>query len=448
MNTIRRLKEEKGFALVLSIVIMAAMTAIGLAAITTSNTEMLIARNQVESRTAFYLAEIGIEEAIARMDLKEDNSNHIGETNATKENRIDNPDTATLSTHNLVNNTDLLGLENLGGTYTVDIAYARESVDTWCRDDPDDATDDTDSCANNEILVYCVDFIGVATPGVPGSCERALPIYVLTSEGETTNGAKSSIRSYVTSSMLNVVPPGNTILFSEGSIYMQGAGGITGDIASYGMDTAGPNGAIDNDCVDPCFDVSSTLATWNPPYGPGDMDCYIGLCIMDGSINSFADYVTEHTSASVIQLPEAGQTYGEVCSTSTADDWGPHACDGNESVLVVIDNGDGAGGSNGAAKLVSNTMGRGILVVTGDLELGGGVVWEGMIYVMGKLKVSGTNTIFGTAMIQGDGVDMSGNEASADVYVVGSLNVYGSVEVATSVLDGVGMPKVLRWSKI
>src|SRR3990170_8734506 len=62
-------KDERGFVLVLAIIIMAAMTAIGLAVVTTSTTDVMIARNEMESKKAFYLAQSGLEEAMGRMNL-------------------------------------------------------------------------------------------------------------------------------------------------------------------------------------------------------------------------------------------------------------------------------------------------------------------------------------------------------------------------------------------
>ena len=65
------LGSQKGFALILTLIIMAAMTAIGIAAVTTATTDMLIARNEVEAQKAFLLAEQGFQEAIARLDPSE-----------------------------------------------------------------------------------------------------------------------------------------------------------------------------------------------------------------------------------------------------------------------------------------------------------------------------------------------------------------------------------------
>ncbi|MBI5560739.1 MAG: pilus assembly PilX N-terminal domain-containing protein, partial [Deltaproteobacteria bacterium] len=88
MKLIDKIKDERGFALVLSLVVMAAMTAIGIAAVMTSTTDMLIARNDREAKTGFFLAESGIEEAIGRMDLAMSHARYVGESFAERQTRI------------------------------------------------------------------------------------------------------------------------------------------------------------------------------------------------------------------------------------------------------------------------------------------------------------------------------------------------------------------------
>ena len=66
---------------------MAAMTAIGLAVVTTSTTDVMIARNEMESKKAFYLAQSGLEEAMGRMNLLAANARFVGENSAQKTQR-------------------------------------------------------------------------------------------------------------------------------------------------------------------------------------------------------------------------------------------------------------------------------------------------------------------------------------------------------------------------
>lgn len=63
------LKNEKGIALVLSLMVLAALTLIGIAAIMTSSLEMNIAGNEKVAIQAQYASEAGIGEAIGRLNL-------------------------------------------------------------------------------------------------------------------------------------------------------------------------------------------------------------------------------------------------------------------------------------------------------------------------------------------------------------------------------------------
>jgi hypothetical protein len=169
MKVLGTIRGEKGFALVLSLVVMAAMTAIGIAALTTSTTDMLIARNEKEAKQAFFLAETGIEEAVGRMDLPGSHSKYAGEKSAQRIARRDGAPT--------FNNSDFdstgLGLTGTGGSYDVDFSYALEGADTWCNDAPAG-----NGCSNNEIVLYGQDF-GFSGTGVPVT--GLLPIYLVDS---------------------------------------------------------------------------------------------------------------------------------------------------------------------------------------------------------------------------------------------------------------------------
>ncbi|MCK5236657.1 MAG: pilus assembly PilX N-terminal domain-containing protein [Deltaproteobacteria bacterium] len=441
----RFIGQEKGFALVLTIVIMASMSAIGIAAITTSNTDLHIARNQKEARVAFFLAEMGIDEAIARMDLNGDDPRFIGETTDDKSDRMDGL-IDELTSNNYVSSADL-GIADIGGTYEAFIDYAKESQKTWCRDSPT-AADDADHCSDEELIVYCEEFMNSGTDTVPASCNFAVPVFVIESTGATSSGTSVTLTAYVTASIWNVLPPGDTILFSEESIEVAGVGcnedsggKIIGRVASTIDNVCGCltpiEDAADAGVDDPCDDVSGVSISddWND----GDMNCFIGICMNE--IANYADVVETQAGTNAITYhPGTGDAsdWGQVCSDATDPDHTAHICDSKESKIVVIEN-DGAG----PAKLLSAT-GRGLLIIQGDLELAGNLVWEGMIYVMGTLKITGDVTVYGTLMIDGDDDNDVGDD---DVWVNGSLAVYGSSEVATSVIDGLGVPRVLRWTR-
>ena len=423
--------DERGFVLVLAIIIMAAMTAIGLAVVTTSTTDMMIARNEMESKKAFYLAQSGLEEAMGRMGLSATggvlNPRFVGENSAEKTARkADTPPYDydyggdDFESHSGAN---ALSPAGLGGTYAVEVDYAREAADTWSYNNPADASDDADEVANNEVVLYCFDYYFVGT-GVPTNCTAGQPVYKIRSTGTTSAGTRAVVVAYVASSMLNVLPPGNTILFTEGAI--NGGNNIGGLFASDEGVVAGCDTA---ECI--ANNKSGTVA-----WVDGGMQDYIGVDVNE--LKNMADLTWDQGAGSP-QIPSDLTTgFNTVCSTNpagaTQDDINLHICD-NEAKITYIDN------VGKEADWAGITYGRGILVVTGDLRISGTVLWEGMIYVMGKLTVSGTVNLFGTIMVDGD----NDTAQDDDFLVNGDLNVYGSIEVAEAVGDIVGAPKIVRW---
>lgn len=425
----KKIGNERGFALILVIMIMAAMTAIGMAAIMTSTTDIFIARNEKESKTAFYLAETGMEEAISRMDLMGSNARFVGENAQERKVRVYGAAGTSYAGDNFTSAD--LGLSDLGGTYSVAIRYALEDAGTWC---------DADGCGNGEIVLYNRNF-GFGGYGVSTSGAQAIPVYRIESTGTTTSGTPATIRAYATPSILNVVPPNDTIMFVEGGISIGGNGSVNGRIASLEELVGGSHGCQAADwCQDVSAETIAKLATMSPVWQEGDMDDYLGMSV--NTLRSYADAPAPYSqsgAAAATYNPGsgAGSEWGQVCSPLEDDAEQDHICD-KESKLIYIDN---AGA--GPAKVQSNTTGRGILLVTGDLELAGGMVWEGLIYVMGTLKINGDLTVWGAIMV--DGNDAAGD--MDDVQVNGGLKIQGSIPVASSVGDSVGIPRVLRWTR-
>ena len=168
MDFMEKIKDEKGFVLVLAIIIMAAMTAIGLAVVTTSTTDVMIARNEMESKKAFYLAQSGLEEAIGRMNVLSANARFVGEDSGQKAYRktgvcvgtCANPsyDGQTFYSHSGAN---ALSPAGLGGTYEVRVDYAREAAETWCNNAGCTGTEThVTTPEDEEIVLYCKEGAG------------------------------------------------------------------------------------------------------------------------------------------------------------------------------------------------------------------------------------------------------------------------------------------------
>ncbi|MDH4227422.1 MAG: pilus assembly PilX N-terminal domain-containing protein [Deltaproteobacteria bacterium] len=449
-------KDEKGFALVLTLIIMAAMTAIGMMAVTTSTTDLMIARNEKEGRTAFYLAEVGVYEAIARLSLPKTNARYVGESTTERADRVGGTKFTPSTTYpgsalskpakGSFTSAGISGgaVPSVGGvipsgTYEVLVRYTIEHEDTWRKGDNLD----------DETVVFCRDF---GFSGATTNCTTAFPVYTIISKGRTGGGTEAVISAHVVESFINMMPPGDTILFTEGEIGVQSATKITGKVGTQlGYEQGYAAYVSGCPCTDPntcpatqCTNVSSGFPNWG--YKKGDMNEYLGMDL--DTIKNYADVYNMQTGNNTTTYNPTG-IWGSLCSSSTTSDPNPHICDNdaNKGKIVYIDN--GAAGV-GAAGLQAGSYGRGLLIVKGDLQIAGQFTWEGMIYVMGNLSVSGTATVFGTLMIEGNNTadNISKSMVKADVQVTGSLNVYGSRDVAASVGIGLGMPRTLRWTRL
>lgn len=413
-----KLKDERGFVLILVLMLLVAITAIGTAALMTSNTDMLIARNEKDSKNAFYLAETGIEETVGRMDLSNSNARFIGENQVQRTNRLgadglpntaDDPVNPSFngsanSTFDSFNSTSL-NLPDIKGRYAVTVTYAREATGEWCK-----------LLCDNQVVLYGKDF-GFIGAGVPTL--GYVPVYQIDSVGTTTSGTTASIRAYLTASTLNVIPPAGDI-FSNTSINTSGNAGLVGAVAT---NPATPIEA--GDCAAGCANVS---AQWSS----ADMTTYLGINLDE--IPSHADSPSPYTQNGNHIYQEANNNlWGVACSTNTdVANVNVHICE-NEAKIIYIDNDDPA--TNNDARIPGGA-GRGILVVTGDLNLAGNLVWEGMIYIMGSLNGNGNVTCFGTIM------------ANSTINFNGSLSVAGSAAVAQSVADMAGASRMLRWTRL
>ncbi|MBI5599531.1 MAG: pilus assembly PilX N-terminal domain-containing protein [Deltaproteobacteria bacterium] len=398
-DAIDAIKGERGFALVLSLVVMAAMTAIGILSVMTSTTDMMIARNDREAKGAFFLAESGMQEAIDRMDLADAHARFVGETSAQKQARYGGAPTYTGNTF-ASDGANGLNLVGTGGRYDVTVAYATEGSDTWC---------DSDGC-NGETVVYCADF-GFTGLGVPNSCAKAVPVYKIDATGTTApGGTEVKVRSYITASRLNLIPPAGDVFANE-EVEQQGSSSVLGSVCAEAVTGCGAG----------CTNVCAAAGSY-----PGDADMmnYLGLNLAD--LKAFGDPPSPYTQTQNEVVYDTSQ-WGTACSTDPSLPAADHIC-GNDAKIIFIDT------QGGEAKITGGS-GRGLLIVTGELKITGNFLWEGMIYVMGELEIEGTATVYGTVM------------SNTEVEFNGNLTSKGSQELVSGIADNIGIPKLLRWAK-
>ncbi len=402
MKTTDSIRNEKGFILVLALIVMAAMTAIGLAIITSSTTDMLISRNETEAKKAFYLAEAGVQEALGRMRLA-NTGRFIGENSAQRAGRIANGDMPggggmapqTFTSSDLSSQSPN-PLQSLNGSYSVTVKYAAADGSTWCYG----PASPFNTC-DGRVILYGQNYSFPANSPPKG----IVPVYQIDSTGTTASLTSAAIREYVTSVSLNVIPP-------AGDVYSNSDIGVGGSATITTTDplacACGQNSA---NCSAPCTSAPTTYA---------NMNNYLGLPTAD--LKQYADYA--YTGGGTYS-----NTWGTPCSPATGSNVAPHICD-NPGALVYIDN-------LGSTTATLHVQGRGILIITGNAKINASndVEWEGMIYIMGSLDGNGTANVYGTMM------------ANNAVNFNGTINIYGSQDVATSVAMDISLPKELRWAK-
>lgn len=372
---------EKGFVLILALVVMLAMTIIGISLVMNMSTDMHLASNERESKQAFQLAEAGINETIARLRLPAVNAKYVGEPAAAAGTYRTVAGWAG-TTYNSTTSAD--GLD-----YSVTVAYLTEqeifrdsaansaaaAKNTSAGNGADGMP--LDAGFNNEVVMYGRDF-NICSSALP--CTRpsarigTYPVYRIISTG-TVNTTDRSIEAYVGASDLNIDTLG--AINTNGCILDCGPScDITGGVAQGGAcDTVCGAGELEGVAAADCD------AALLPKPALDDMLTFLTGGALD-ELSSTADYQIDCAS-----VPACNADIGAVPD----DMWGtcsPGDPSGGVSKLVYIQTGAISPAISGS-DLGAGGCGKGILIVDGDVEFAGGFAWEGLIYVIGTLTLNG-----------------------------------------------------------
>ena len=368
-------KDESGFILILALVTMLAMTIIGLSMVMDMSTDVQLSRNERDAKTAFQLAEAGVNEAMARLKLASGNARYIGEITGD----AGGPPNRN-NTWNSGGTKDFgFGMGGVresadGLNYTVAIRYLDETNPEGFCDSNNNTQPNVDANADTfgdpawpcvagdqEVVMFGRDFKLADTLTFTSFGRH--PVYEVTSIG-TSNGTTRTIVAYVGATSLNTD--------TEAGINTNS--------------TIGWNGGSCNASVTPS-----------------------GSC-MESQGNNYNTHLGEQISSIKEMANEKHQCSTNTCNGAGDDipsngglegvvqDWGDYAGDGWSTMIYI------ANASPGRAVSVNGLEGRGILVIEGDLELAGNVDYEGLIYVLGTLTISGggssTKNITGGIMAQ------------------------------------------------
>lgn len=390
MKLIDRVKNEKGFILVLALVTMLAMTLIGLSVVMNMTTDMQLSRNEREAKIAFQLAESGLREASARLHMVSTNAKYIGEktaSNATYNATQDAGGPPNRSTawnsggyKDFTSSSAVIGTLDPNKSYSVTIKYLDETnPEGFCdsnnvpNNDSTNATVPPASCQNSpaEVVMYGQDFN--LNSSVTYIKYGMLPVYKVTSTG-VSNGTSRTVVAYLGESNLNT-DTDHAINTNSCISVNGGSNAITGSVVQ------GPGCACDPMLSGGCS-PDKTATT--------DMNTYLGDTL--ANIATYADEVHSCTTATCNGAGDDIPSSGKLDNVVT--NWGDFA--GHEGTLLYINN---TGGKQVEISPAAGTVdGEGILIVTGDLKISGDVTWNGLIYVLGTLTLSGSLNVEGGVM--------------------------------------------------
>ncbi len=402
---------EKGFTLILSLVLMLIMTLIGISVLTNTTSDMNIATNDTDSKKAFHMAESGIQEALARIHLASTNGNYAGESAGLVYGTRDPSWTLSF--------TD--GESDMA--YSVTVAYLLEgNEEGYCDSNTTENLTAITGCttANGEVVMFGQDF--TFTSEVTYLTIGQTPVYEITSEG-TQNGIKRQVQAYVGASVLN--------LNSEYPINTNGCVDVAGAGASIALDADVAQGPS---CASGCETAITDLGVnCQAKAADTDMNDFLGLPLDD--VKAMADEIHYCTGATCNNADDDVPSSGQIDGMGI--DWGDFAGD-SYSTYIYIDN---AGGNT--VSITGNMDGRGLLVVTGNLTISGTVNYEGLIYVVGEMRFvgggGGTNVTGGV---------MSGSVAADSTYMGGNIDVDYDLATLQEIARQTGSGGLVLWKRL
>lgn len=371
---------ERGSILVVTLLILFALTAIGSTLALVSSTDLKISGNQRLTTEALTVAEAGLNEAIHRLSLR-------------------NPTTATVG----------------GWTGNVAIGDAQPYDPNW------------------EARIYLTD-PGSAPAGggslaTAGTFQNPGADYLAYSEAagvddvlsirhkwEDRNGDSVRDANEVVRYDANQVPPENfTSGYAVEIVTVAGQRGnaertIQAEVTRLPL-SARTHGALYSNRPLSILGVAELCGhnhDFNTPAGTNPMACF-AFHLGAGGLPGVA------TTGDDIDVGGAADALGDPVPTdsSSANPWYTLAevlgvsqdiiddVLANADNTTVVDPLDGITYINGDANVNANTVGRGLLYVTGDCDINGGFEYTGLIYIEGDLHFNGDGWVLGGIVVNG-----------------------------------------------
>ena len=389
------LKEEKGIALVLGMLLLLIVTLIGINALNNSTYDLLISGNERASVQAFYVAEAGINEFIGRF--------RDGATNQIPDNDPSDPNWKVL-------------LAKYPGKGATQIGYA--SIDPNSIPSLQNQLDFGVEIkhkidATNQVVQY-----------------GGVPIYVLKSYGFTVDGGNKVLEAELVVSP-NYDPP--SALYSEMPVHTHGS--LIYINGNDGCGTRNKPGVITTATTTPPIIESGSPSinglppkvtlTSHPP--PMSLPIQEMLDYLKGDANFRYSYSENQT------LNGYSDSWGTPTNSDTTV---PMTYTGPMNIVYFNMNGDKT------LILTGDSHGAGILLVEGNLEINGGFTWYGVILVTGAVEYTGggRRNVTGGIMVGGNATVVTNIGENAGI-------VYCSA-VSDKLKEIVPPLKTTRWREI
>ncbi len=467
-------KGQEGIVLTLSLVFLCILALLGSTAVVLTTTDMKIGTNYRDNAQAFSAAQAGIAEALTRLNRSSSESGYAGDTGSTADPiwsaYILTPGSLTTAddleynagyrnyfpsgtnfTSTDASNNTLQTTEDVN--YLVKIKHKREyeaeqagHTTTTTHYADGDGSLATHSTSTPGSIVYYGDdpttvndksWVYFTTTGTPTPRE-ARPVEIVRSYGQS-NGSLAVVEVEIKKIALNIA--------TEAAIYSKDIITANGTVDVDGNDQAGTVGAVD------CGGVSEPAKPpfYNRPTGTtitlngvsSELDGALPTACSDAGL-TFNDLKsgTSDCLSGDIDIPITDYVTqmglpGAATEIILADqNNGTYGADGNGNSIIAYC--DATVLVNGLA--MNGVTGYGLLAVKGDLILGGGFTWHGLVLCTGTLTFNGGG---GPNAINITGAVL----ANQTVTMNGSVNVQYDSCYIQEALQGVGA-QVARWRQV
>jgi hypothetical protein len=412
------LKAESGNILVVTLLVLFAISVIGATLAMVSSMDLKISGNQRTTTESLFVAEAGLNEAIHRLSLSNPTNMTVGGWTG----NVAISDSEPYDPHwkAYIYNTSPGSAPKVGGsavsTGTIQnpqngyLEYSQSNgmdgvlvIEHKWEDVDGDGSRDA-----NEIVRY--DPMKIP----PENFASGFPVEVITVTGHSADGERI-VQAEVTKRTMTA----RTL----GALYIDKACRLTGncDFCGYNHDITIPPGTKPNGCN------AYHLASGNLP-----------------GVTTTGDQVKVKGSANVAGVPNPIDddpnnpfySLAEVLGLSDAE---------TQKILQSADHTaitsplDGITYIQGDANITSNLVGKGLLYITGDLQAAGNFNYQGLIYVEGDVKITGTPWVLGSIVVRG---------TSDFNFSAGDAAVLYSKDAITQALSGVMPCMVLSWREM